>query len=153
MLGQCNVAVTPGNKLSVFSVMVTFLQVNTSEPMSNKSFHAMLAAFRKSFPDASGLPHTYSKMKNFLHVVGMGYDIMHVRRNNCVLVRKDYANLSECLKCKSSRWKDGDAVKRIPHNVLRHFSITPDCRGCFMMLKQERMYCGILGTRSTEIRM
>ena len=43
MLEQCNVAVTPGNKLSVFSAMVTFLQVKTSERMTNKSFDAMLA--------------------------------------------------------------------------------------------------------------
>ena len=61
MLGQCNVAVTPGNKLSVFSAMVTFLQVKTSECMTNKSFDAMLAAFRESFLDVSELPHTYSK--------------------------------------------------------------------------------------------
>ena len=85
MLEQCNVAVTPGNKLSVFSAMVTFLQVKTSERMTNKSFDAMLAAFRKSFPDASELPHTYSKMKNFLHAVGIGYDMIHVCKNNCVL--------------------------------------------------------------------
>ena len=31
MLEQCNIAITPGNKLSVFSAMVTFLQVKTSE--------------------------------------------------------------------------------------------------------------------------
>jgi len=103
MLEQCNVAVTPGNKVSVFSAMVTFLQVKTSERMTNKSFDAMLAAFRESFPDASELPHTYSKMKNFLRAVGIGYDMIHVCKNNCVLFRKDYANLSECPKCKSSR--------------------------------------------------
>ena len=131
MLEQCNVAVTPGNKLSVFSAMVTFLQVKTSERMTNKSLDAMLAAFRKSFPDASELPHTYSKMKNFLRAVGIGYDMIHVCKNNCVLFRKDYANLSECPKCKSSRWKDGDAVKRIPHNVLRHFPITPRLQRLF----------------------
>ena len=39
MLEQCNVAVTPGNKLSVFSAMVTFLQVKTSERMTNN--HSM----------------------------------------------------------------------------------------------------------------
>ena len=63
MLEQCNVAITPGNKLSVFSAMVTFLQVKTCERMTNKSFDAMLAGCRKAFPDASELPHTYSKMK------------------------------------------------------------------------------------------
>ena len=99
--------------------------MKTSERMTNNSFDAMLAAFRKSFPDASELPHTYSKLKNFLHVVGIEYDMIHVCNNNCVLFQKDYANLSEFLKCESSRWKDGGAVKRIPHNVLRHFPITP----------------------------
>ena len=84
MLEQCNVAVTPGNKLSVFSAMVNFLQVKTSERMTNKSFDVMLADFRKSFPDASKLPHTYSKMKNFLRAVGIGYDMIHVCKNNCV---------------------------------------------------------------------
>src|SRR4051812_22627821 len=78
MLEQCNVVVTPGNKLSVFSAMATFLQVKTSERMTNKSFDVMLAAFRKAFPDASELPHTYSKMKNFLCAVGIGYDMIHV---------------------------------------------------------------------------
>ena len=98
MLEQCNVAVTPGNKLSVFSAMVTFLQVKKSERMTNKSFDAMLAAFRKSFLDSFELPHTYNKMKNFLRAVGIGYDMIHVCKNNCVLFRKDYANLSECPK-------------------------------------------------------
>ena len=78
MLEQCNVAVTLGNKLSVFSAMVTFLQVKTSKRMTNKSFDAMLVAFRKSFPDASELPHTYSKIKNFLRAVGIGYNMIHV---------------------------------------------------------------------------
>ena len=131
MLEQCNTAVTPGNKLSVFAAMVTFLQVKTSEQMTNKSFDVMLAALCKSFPDASELPHTYSKMKNFHRAVGIGYDMIHVCKNNCVLFWKDYANLSECPKCKSSRWKDGDAVKRIPHTVLRHFPITPRLQRLF----------------------
>ena len=117
--------------MSVLSVMVTFLQVNISERMTNKSFDAMLAAFRKVFPDAAELPHTYSKMKNFLHAVGIGYDMIHVCKNNCVLFRKDYANLSECPKCKSPRWKDGDAVKTIPRNVLGHFPITPRLQRLF----------------------
>ena len=34
MLEQCNVAVTPGNKLPVFSAMVTFVQVKTFERMT-----------------------------------------------------------------------------------------------------------------------
>ena len=59
--------------------------------MTNKSFDAMLAAFRKSFPDASELPHTYNKMKNSLCEVGIGYDMIHVCKNNCVLFQKDYA--------------------------------------------------------------
>ena len=71
MLEQCNIPITLGNKLSVFSGMVTFLQVKTSERMTNKSFDAMLAAFHKSFPNASELPHCCSKMKNFLHAVGL----------------------------------------------------------------------------------
>ena len=99
MLEQCNVAVTLGNKLSVFSAMVTFLQVKTSEWIPNKSFNVMLAALHKSFPEASELPHTYSKMKNFLRAVGIGYHMIHVCRNNYVMFRKDYANLSECPKC------------------------------------------------------
>ena len=133
MLEQCNVVVTPGNKLSVFSVMVTFLQVKASERMTNKSFDAMLAAFRESFLDASELPHTYSKMKNFLRAVGIEYDMIHVCKNNCVLFQKDYANLSECPKCKSSRWKHGDVVNRIPSNVLRYFPIIPRLQRLFQI--------------------
>ena len=124
-------AVTTGYKLSVFLAMVTFLQVKTSERMTNNSFDAMLKAFLKCCPAVSELTQTYSKMKNFLRAVGLGYDMIHVCKNNCVLFRKDYANLSECPKCKSSRWKDGDAVKRIPHKVLRHFPIIPRLQRLF----------------------
>jgi hypothetical protein len=85
MLEQCNVAVTTGCKLSVFSAMVGFLQVKTSQWMTNKSFDAMMAAFRDCYPAVSEQPHTYSKMKNFLHAVGIGYDMIHVCENNCVL--------------------------------------------------------------------
>ena len=92
MLEQRNVAVTAGCKLSVFSAMVSFLQVKTSQRMTNKSFDAMMAAFRDCYPAVSELPHTYSKMKNFLCAVGIGYDMIHVCENNCVLFRKDYAN-------------------------------------------------------------
>ena len=76
--------------------MVTFLQVMASDWMTNKPFNAMLATFHKSFPEVSQLLHTYSKMKNFLRAVGIGYDMIHVCKKNCVLFRKDYANLSEC---------------------------------------------------------
>ena len=70
--------------------MVTFLLVKTFERMTNKSFDAMLAAFRKSSPDASKLPHTYNKMKNFLCAIGIGHDMIHVCKNNCVLFQKEH---------------------------------------------------------------
>jgi hypothetical protein len=56
MLEQCNVAVTAGCKLSLFSAMVTCLQVKTSERMTNNSFDAMLKAFYKYCPAVSELP-------------------------------------------------------------------------------------------------
>ncbi|KAM3410550.1 hypothetical protein ACQJBY_002640 [Aegilops geniculata] len=100
--------------------------VKTSEQMTNKSFDAMLAAFRESFPDASELPHTYRKMRNFLRAVGIGYDMIHVWRtthgyNACVRCDRNplsYAILSKICYIGHRRFLAKD--KPHPRKYRRH---------------------------------
>jgi hypothetical protein len=51
--------------------------------------------------------------------------------NNCVLFRKQYAELDHCPLCETSRWKDLER-KRIPQKVLRHFPLAPRLQRMFV---------------------
>jgi hypothetical protein len=61
----------------------------------------------------------------YLKELGLGYENIHVCKNNCVLFRNVNAKLNECPVCKESRWKDETGLKWVPHKVLRHFPLLP----------------------------
>jgi hypothetical protein len=76
----------------------------------------------EAFPECNTLPKSYNEPKNLLKESGLGYDSIHVCFNNCVLFRKQYAKLDDCLICGMPRWKDPER-KKIPQKVLRHFPL------------------------------
>jgi len=63
-----------------------------------------------AFPSC-GLPESYDEAKKYLHELGLGYDSIHMCKNNCMLFRNNKANLEVCPICKESRWQDGDGKK------------------------------------------
>ncbi|XP_028801682.1 uncharacterized protein LOC114756892 [Neltuma alba] len=74
--------------------------------------------------------------------MGMGYEKIHACPNDCILYREEYANLSECPKYGSSRYKvkkhkdsdDGDAnetTKGQPLKVLWYLLIIPRFKRLF----------------------
>jgi hypothetical protein len=83
-----------------------------------------------SFPRFE-LPSTYDEARKYLRELGLGYDMIHVFCDNCVLFRKDYAKLDVYPKCKESRWEDKDCCKHVPRKVLRHFPLIPRLKRMF----------------------
>jgi hypothetical protein len=77
----------------------------------------------------SELPNSYDEAKQYLQELGLGYENIHVCKNNYVLFRDSktskYAKLNVCPVCKESRWKDETGTKQVAHNVLRHFPLLP----------------------------
>ena len=63
----------------------------------------------------------------------MSYEHIDVCTNDCALFWKENENLDKCLECEAPRYKDTRAQgKKIPHKVLRYFSLTPRLRRLYM---------------------
>lgn len=115
---------------SRFTFVVKLLHIKSFYRISNVAFTALLKLLSSAFP-ACFLPTCYNEGKNFIRALGLGYDSIHVCKNNCVLFRKEYANNDECPVCGESRWKDAEGRKQIPVKVLRHFRLIPRLKRMF----------------------
>lgn len=124
----------PGSSQSRFSFLVRLLHIKSRYRISNTGFDALLKLLSSSFP-LWQLPASYEQAKKYLHELGLGYESIHVCKNNCVLFRNQYVKLDDCPICKESRWKDNDGNKRVPHKVLRHFPLIPRLKRLFASSK------------------
>ena len=122
----------PGcTKFSKFSFVVKLLHMKSFYRISNTAFSAILKLLGKAFPAVNTVPKSYDDAKKLLRRLGLGYESIHVCLNNCVLFRKQYAELDHCPFYETSRWKDPER-KRIPQKVLRHFSLVPRLQRMFV---------------------
>ena len=122
----------PGcTKFSKFSFVVKLLHMKSFYRISNTAFSAILKLLGKAFPAVNTVPKSYDDAKKLLRRLGLGYESIHVCLNNCVLFRKQYAELDHCPFYETSRWKDPER-KRIPQKVLRHFPMVPRLQRMFV---------------------
>jgi hypothetical protein len=85
----------PGcSKISRFSFVVKLLHMKLLYRISNSAFSAIVKLLVEAFLECNTLPKSYNEAKNLLKELGLGYDSIHVCFNNCVLFRKQYANLT-----------------------------------------------------------
>jgi len=123
-------ALCPGSVHSRFSFLVRLLHIKSFYRISNTAISVILKLLARSFPN-SCLPDSYDKAKTYLKELGLGYELIHVCDNNCVLFRKNLAKADICPKCKESRWVDADGAKRVPKKVLRYFPLIPRLKRMF----------------------
>ena len=124
VLADAKQSLSPGSSHSKFSFLVRLLYIKSRYRISNTAFTVMMKLLSSSFPQCE-FPKSYDEAKKYLHELGLGYENIHVCKNNCVLFRKEHANVDVCPECKESRWQDGSGQKKIPHKVLRHFPLIP----------------------------
>jgi hypothetical protein len=134
VLEDAKKALSPGSKHSKFSFMVRLLYMKSRYRICNTAFTTMMTLISDSYPE-SGLPKSYDEARKYLNELGLGYESIHVCKNNCVLFRdtksSKYAKLNACPVCKESRWKDETGKKQVPHKVLRHFPLLPRLKRIF----------------------
>ncbi|XP_066334495.1 uncharacterized protein [Miscanthus floridulus] len=113
-----------GSSHSKFSFLVRMLYIKSRYRIGNTTFSTMLKLLSSGYPQ-SELPKSYDEAKKYLGELGLGFENIHVCKNNCVLFRKRYYKENVCPICKVSRWQDETGNKRVPHKVLRHFPLLP----------------------------
>jgi hypothetical protein len=74
--------------------------------ISNFAFSAVMKLLAKAFPKCNTLPKSYDETKSLVKELDIGYELIHVCYNNCVLFRKEYVNHNNCPIYGLSRWKD-----------------------------------------------
>ena len=132
-----NRKVSPTSRYTQFTFVVKLLHIKSFNQISNVTFNAIMKLLEKAFLDAFLLTSFDDAMK-YIRGMGLGYEKIHVCKNNCVLFRKEkYAKLDVCPVCceADSRWKDADNNKRVPQKVLRHFPLVSMLKRMFLSSK------------------
>jgi hypothetical protein len=104
VLEDAKKALSLGSRHSKFSFMVRMFK--SRYRISNAGFSTMMNLISSGYPN-SELPNSYDEAKKYLRELSLGYENIHVCKNNCVLFRDSktskYAKLNVCPVCKESR--------------------------------------------------
>ncbi|XP_071714749.1 uncharacterized protein [Rutidosis leptorrhynchoides] len=116
----------PGcDSMSSFNFLANLMHVKVANKWSNTSFDQLLALLNSAFPHAK-IPSSHYESKKTMRKIGLGYESIHVCKNDCCLFWKENENKDRCPVCNESRWKDKNTNgRKVAHKVLRYFPLTP----------------------------
>ncbi len=101
------------------------MNICTTHGCSNKFLDELLSFLHKFIILVDNcLPPIMYHAKSLTRKLGMECNIMHACKMGCILYRGIYADLQECPKCNSPRYKQVGHTQ-IPTKILRHFLIIP----------------------------
>nr|BAJ33519.1 CACTA transposable element [Dahlia pinnata] len=124
----------PGcTKFSSLDFLAKLMHIKVKNKWTNSSFDELLELLQSSHPEGNKIPPSHYVAKKTLKKIGLGYESIHVCKNDCALFWKEHHSLHNCPVCNESRWVDTNTKgKKVPHKVLRYFPLTPRLR---------RLYC------------
>ena len=126
-------------KYTKVSAIMGLYRIKVKSGMSENYFDQLIRLIHDMLPLDNVLPTSIGDVKKFLKLFGFVYDIIHACKNDCILYRKEYADMVSCPRCKVSRWeKDkhtSDVKNGIPAKVLRYFPIKDRLKRMFRSKK------------------
>ncbi|XP_071726915.1 uncharacterized protein [Rutidosis leptorrhynchoides] len=115
-----------GCPMSSFNFLAKMMHMKVDFKWTNTSFDHLLQFLKTAFPPGSVIPSSHYEAKKKMSEIGLGYESIHVCKNDCCLFWKENKKLNHCSVCKTSRWKDENTSgKKVAHKVLRYFPLTP----------------------------
>ncbi|XP_028184604.1 uncharacterized protein LOC114371338 [Glycine soja] len=105
------------SKLSLYFGCTTFTRLSAVLALvnlkarfgwSDKSLTELLVLLKNMLPNDNKLPNSHYEAKKILCPVGLEYKMIHACHNDCVLYRKEFAELRNCPTCGVSRYKQND---------------------------------------------
>ncbi|XP_052622477.1 uncharacterized protein LOC128127815 [Lactuca sativa] len=122
-----------GSIFSSLEFLAKLMHIKVNNKWTDSSFDQLLKLLQLAFPKGNKVPLSYYLAKKKLQSIGLGYESIHVCKNDCCLFWKEHDSLQVCPICKESRWIDKNTKgKKVPHKVLQYFPVTPRLR---------RLYC------------
>lgn len=90
-------------------------------------------------------PKTTYDAKKVICPLGLEVERIHACKNDCILFHGEHADLKECPKCKTSRYKcrkDGgneERTKGAPRTVVWYFPLIPHLKHIFANNKEAQL--------------
>ncbi|XP_028061843.1 uncharacterized protein LOC114265279 [Camellia sinensis] len=133
---QCRLYPSYKNSNTLLVFVIQMLHVKVENRWINKSFGKVMEIQRLFLPEGHVVPRSIYECKKLLHDLGLGYELIYACKHDCVLFWKENATLEKCSTCQASRYRVNDSKgKKIPHEILRYFSLTPRLRRLHMSRK------------------
>ncbi|KAJ9544702.1 hypothetical protein OSB04_024409 [Centaurea solstitialis] len=112
--------------LSSLNGLAKLLHMKVVNKWTNSSFNQLLEFLQFALPKENKIPASYYEAKKRLRKIGLGYQSIHVCKNDCCLFWKENDSKHNCPICGESRWVDKNTKgKKVAHKVLRYFPLTP----------------------------
>ena len=103
-------------QFSSFNFLAKLMHLKVLNKWTNKSFD------KEAFPEGCKLPDSHYAAKKLLAKLGLGYESIHVCKNDYCLFWKETAVSEQCNVYGESRWiHKNTKSKKVPHKVLRYF--------------------------------
>ena len=92
-------------KFTKLSALVRLYNLKVRYVWSNTSFFELLSIISDLLPDNNEISCSLYEAKKTLGVLGPSYQKIDACPNDCCLYKKEYENMTKCLKCGLSMWK------------------------------------------------
>ena len=137
-------------KFTLLYGVLELLKLKASNRWSDKSFTDLLCLLGDMLPEGNELPANTYRAKKVICPLGLEVEKIHACRNDCILYRKEFANLHSCPVCGASRYKGKIAPERIeervevtkgtPAKVAWYLPIIPCLKHLFANPKEAKMF-------------
>ncbi|KAL2465528.1 Uncharacterized protein Adt_41379 [Abeliophyllum distichum] len=132
----------PGvSSFSSLNFLTKLMHLKVVNKWTNKSVDGLLKLLKLAFPKIN-LVDSHYEAKKLMSKLGLGYESIHVCRNDCALFWKENTDKEICPVCYESRWVQiagKSSGKNVSHKVLRYFSLTPRLKRLFATTHTARL--------------
>ncbi|KAL5563546.1 hypothetical protein UlMin_033293 [Ulmus minor] len=143
----------PGvSSFSSLNFLVKLMHLKVMNKWTNKSFDELLKLLKLAFPKID-LVESHYEAKRLMTKMGLGYQSIHVCKNDCALFWNENSMSETCPVCSESRWKmqEGRRTgKNVPYKVLRYFPLAPRLKRLFATSKTAKLMRWHQAGKSTD---
>ena len=121
MTSDAETPLYPGStNFTRLSAVLRLINLKALNGWTDKSFTELLQLLKEMLPESNTLPDRMYEARKILCPMGMEYEKIHACPNDCILYRKEFAELRSCPKCGLSRYKVKDGDKENTDEVTKH---------------------------------
>nr|XP_043619630.1 uncharacterized protein LOC122591425 [Erigeron canadensis] len=105
LFDEAETSLYPGSKVTKLSVVYRLFNFKAGYGWSDRSFTELLKFMHEILPKKNNIPISTYKAKKFMCPLGFKIERINACPNDCILYRNEYADLDQCFRCGTSRYK------------------------------------------------